>query len=275
MLRMFPFSHRLKIESYHSDMGGLLTTSPLWYGVGGFLGRPISVFPMACMFLIWLNIRLFSWILVMMISLSIRSVIPCNLLHFPVICWLDMASKTCWTVVSHFLTMLRIQTLVLFLAGNAWLNGLLFSDLHIYGMLWCSKDCVTIPMGVLLGGKLTLTLNISSFIKGLSDSLIFNVVRVDIFFPIISSETGDHPFPNLLLCSSNFSDEKYLSFLVWGSQHFCCLCNPWMILFVFCKSNCLGDDVKGCISHPNVLSSCMLGFLPYHKKWSEVLSNIM
>ena len=35
----------------------------------------------------------------------------------------------------------------------------------------------------------------------------------------ISLEPGDHPLPNLLSCSSNFSDEKYLSLLVCVSHH--------------------------------------------------------
>ena len=52
-----------------------------------------------------------------------------------------MASKTCWTVFGYFLTMLSIQTLVLFIAGG--------------GMIpWA------IPIGVPLGGKLTLVLNV-------------------------------------------------------------------------------------------------------------------
>ena len=37
--------------------------------------------------------------------------------------------------------------------------------------------------------------------------------------------------------------------------------------------NILGEEVMGYISHPKVLSSWMLGFLPYHAKWDEVLSN--
>ena len=37
--------------------------------------------------------------------------------------------------------------------------------------------------------------------------------------------------------------------------------------------NYIGDDVMGNVSHPNVLSSCMLGFLPYHAKRVDILSN--
>ena len=40
------------VESYHSDLKGLLTTSPILYDVGGFVGRLISLLPMACMCLI-------------------------------------------------------------------------------------------------------------------------------------------------------------------------------------------------------------------------------
>ena len=58
------------------------------------------------------------------------------------------------------------------------------------------------------------------FDKGVVWEIHFNVGRVEIFDPIIDSELGDHHFPSLLLCSSNFSDEPYLSFLVCGPQNF-------------------------------------------------------
>ena len=74
-------------------------------------------------------------------------------------------------------------------------------------------------MGVPLGVKLTLPSNISSLIKVLSERSIFNVGRMEIFLPIISSEPGDQPLTNLLLCSSNFSDEQYLSLFVCGYHH--------------------------------------------------------
>ena len=71
--------------------------------------------------------------------------------------------------------------------------------------------------------------------KGGSERSIFNVWRVKIFVPVISSKLCDHPFPNLFLCSSNFADEQYLSFLVFGSYHFSVsllLVYPGMILLV-------------------------------------------
>ena len=37
--------------------------------------------------------------------------------------------------------------------------------------------------------------------------------------PSISSEPGDHYLPNLLLCSSIFSDDQYFIFLVCGYYH--------------------------------------------------------
>ena len=37
----------------------------------------------------------------------------------------------------------------------------------------------------------------------------------------------------------------------------------------------LRDDVIGYISHPKVLSSWVIVFWPYHKKWGEVLSNAL
>ena len=56
--------------------------------------------------------------------------------------------------------------------------------------------------------------------KGQYERSIFNIVRVELFVPIIGSEPGDHPLLSLLLCSSNFSDEQYLRFLVCGSHNF-------------------------------------------------------
>ena len=65
-----------------------------------------------------------------------------------------MASKICWTGVGFFLPILRIQTLVLFLSGNAWFHGMLFPDKEIYDMFWCSQYDVTMLMGVPPGEKL-------------------------------------------------------------------------------------------------------------------------
>ena len=58
------------------------------------------------------------------------------------------------------------------------------------------------------------------FNEGLIWKINFNVGRVGIFVPVISSEPGDHNLPNILLYSSTFSYEQYLSFLVCGSQNF-------------------------------------------------------
>ena len=137
-----------------------MTTYPIWSGFVGFVWIPISLFPMSCMCLIWLNMHLFYWKFVLIISLSMWAVMTCTLLHFPVGFWLEMASKNCWTVIHYFLPMMRIQILVLFLDRNSCFHGLLFSYWDMYYMLWCSQYCVTMPMVVPLGGKLTLTLNI-------------------------------------------------------------------------------------------------------------------
>ena len=70
------------------------------------------------------------------------------------------------------------------------------------------------PIGLPIGGKFTVTSNISSMMKGCYEILMINVVGVENFVPVISSEPGYHKFPNLLLRSSNFEDEKYFGFLV-------------------------------------------------------------
>ena len=143
-----------------------MNTSPIWYFVGSFVGRLIGLFPMNWMCMIWLNTYLFYWRLVLIMYLSLRAVMTRTLLHFPVSFLLEMDYKTCWTVVGYFLPMPRIQKMVLFLDGNKWLHGLLFAYWLIYDILWCSKYCVKMPMGILLGRKLILTSNISSLIKG-------------------------------------------------------------------------------------------------------------
>ena len=84
-------------------------------------------------------------------------------------------------------------------------------------MLWCSQYCATMPMSVPTSRKLTLASNISYFMKGWSDRSILNVVRVEVFVTSTSSEPGDHTLPKLLLCPSNFANEQYLSYLVFGS----------------------------------------------------------
>ena len=97
----------------------------------------------------------------------------------------------------------------------------------------------------------------------------FNVGRVEIFLPVIISEPGYHSLPNLLLCSSNFADEKYLSLLVCGSHNFIVdlmLVQPTNDTYCFLSSNVLGDEVMGYISHPRVLISWIMRFLPYHAK---------
>ena len=105
---------------------------------------------------------------------------------------------------------------------------------------------------------------------------IFNFGRVEVFVPIIISEPGDLPLPNLLLCSSKISDEQYLILLVCGSHHFIvALLFVYPINYPSCVllSKFLGDDLMGYISHPNVLISWMLVFLPYHAKWGDILFN--
>ena len=107
---------------------------------------------------------------------------------------------------------------------------------------------------------------------------IFNVRRVNIFLPSIISEPGDHPLPNVLFYLSNFVDELYLSLLVRESHHFIVsLMFMWTMndnSYVL-SSNFSGDDLIGCISNPNVLSSWMLGCLPYHVKWGAIFSKAM
>ena len=172
------------------------------------------------MCLIWLNMHLFSWRLVLRMSLSLQVVMECNVFNIHMSFWIEMDSKTRWTDVGSFMQMLRIQKLVLFLAGNSWLHGILFYYWDIYDMLWCSQYCVIIPMGVPCWWKMNISLKYIIFDKGMIWEVNFNVERLEMFVPSIISEPGDQPLPNLLLCSPNFSYEKYLSLLVWVTSFY-------------------------------------------------------
>ena len=143
------------------------------------------MFPISWMCLIWLNMHIFYWRLVLIMSLSMQAVMIYTLLNFSVSFWLDIASKIFWNIVGYFMPMMRIQKFVLFISKNAWFHGMLFADWDVYDILWCSEYCNTMPMGVPLGGKLTLTSNISSLIKGWYEMSGFNILREELFVPSI------------------------------------------------------------------------------------------
>ena len=184
---IFPFSHYLKRLNHTIQiLRGLLTTSPIWSGVGVFYSNTDYFFPIAWMCRVWLNVDLFSWRLVLKMFLSLRAVMTWTLFYFPVSCWLEIASKTVWTIAGSFMSLLRIHTLVQFFSGKAWFCGQLFVDWDLYYMLWCLQYCTTILIRVNFGGKSTWTSNISSLMKVWSEGSIFNVGSVKVFFTIIS-----------------------------------------------------------------------------------------
>ena len=98
----FIFSYFSNIDSYYYDVRIIFTTSPMWYGVGGFVGMLISVLPISWMCLILLNMVLFYCGFFLVVILSLRSVITWTLLNFPVSCWLEKSSMTCCNVVGYF-----------------------------------------------------------------------------------------------------------------------------------------------------------------------------
>ena len=120
-----------KNESYKSDLRGLLTTYPLWYCIGCFVWGLIILFIMFWRCMIWLDIDLFSWRFVLTIFLSLRVVMTWTLLHLPVTCLLNMASKNCCTVVGYFMPMFNIKKGVLFLSRKEWFHGLIFIEWEI------------------------------------------------------------------------------------------------------------------------------------------------
>ena len=142
-----------------------MTTSPIWSGVGDFLGR-IIIFPYGLDVSYLIQYKSVLLKIFLAIFLSLQDVMKWTLLHFPVSFWLDIVYGTCWTVVGYFIKIINIYTLVLFCAVKSKFQGILFVYWEIYDMLWCSHYFATIPIGVPLGGKLSVTSNISYFVKG-------------------------------------------------------------------------------------------------------------
>ena len=149
------FSSFGMIGSYQSGLRGILTTKQIWSGVGGFARIIMSLLYISCMFLIWFNIDMFSWMFFLKMFLSMQAVFTRTLLYFPVDCCFDRYSITWWTVVGSFIPILIIHTLVLFIAIKSRFQGIFFADWEIYDMLWGSQYCTTIPKLVPLGVKLT------------------------------------------------------------------------------------------------------------------------
>ena len=103
------FSSFEKIESIQSDLRIILTTSPIWSGVVGFVEIIISFSPIDWMCLIWLNIDLFYWWFFLTVLFVSQG---CNDVHFPVSFWIDISSRTCWNVVDSFIP------IIMFLVGK-------------------------------------------------------------------------------------------------------------------------------------------------------------
>ena len=103
-----------------------------------------SFFPIA-----WMCLFYWRWIGFLedflKIFFSIRYLMTRIMLHLPVICWFDMDSMTCCTVVVSFLIIIITHTLVLFIEGDVWFHGIFFIYWETYDMLWCSQYCSTIP----------------------------------------------------------------------------------------------------------------------------------
>ena len=117
----------------------------------------------------------YRYVLLMICSNNVLVYVGCNEVN-PVEISCDMLtwyiSRTIWNVVGSFIPMLRIHKLALFLAAKARFQGILFVDLDIYKMLWCSQYCTTMPIWLPLGEKLTGTSNIPYFMKGRYERLI-------------------------------------------------------------------------------------------------------
>ena len=116
----------LNIESHHSNQRGILTTSPIWYGDGGFYGIIISLFSSSWMCLIWFNMDRFYQIFVIKILFSLCDAMTWIFLNLTVIYWAETVSMTCCADVVTFHTIIIIHALVLSLACDDWFHGVLF-----------------------------------------------------------------------------------------------------------------------------------------------------
>ena len=70
------------------------------------------------------------------------------------------------------------------------------------------------PIGVTLGGKATVSSNISYLMKGLSGIYFYIFEGYYVYVTFNRLEPGEKPLTKILLFLSNFADEKYLSLLV-------------------------------------------------------------
>ena len=185
------------------------------YGVGGFVGILIifSRLPICVWFDIFLDIGSDD-VLISAVSYDIFPIaFSCELLtwdgfkNFSWWCWFFSTNaedpKMC--PVSSWKCM--IPWAVIFWLRDVWhvvIFTVLYVDANIKASWW----------------KVTITSKISYLIKGWYERSFLIFGRVEVFVPIISSNPGDQPFPNLLLCSSKILDEHYLSLYVCGSHNF-------------------------------------------------------
>ena len=96
------FSSFENMESHQSDIRGRLTRLSIWSGAGVLVWILISLFPITHIIMVSLNKNIVSLIFFLVMLLSPWDVMVWTLLHFPVICWPYISSKTCWTVILLF-----------------------------------------------------------------------------------------------------------------------------------------------------------------------------
>ena len=118
-------SYFSKIKSYNSALRENFTTSPMWSGVKRYAGRLISLFQIACMCLILLNIDIFlgGFSSIYFTPFRLWWCGPCYILLY-IFDW----RQTCCSVVGYFIPIMRIQTLVVFIIYNDMFRGILLFD---------------------------------------------------------------------------------------------------------------------------------------------------
>ena len=158
------------------------------------------MFLISLIWIIWLNIDIFSWIFFFTVLLSLEDVMTWTLLNFTVSCSLDIYSINFCTVVGSFIPLMRIHTLVLFLAGQ--------STVPVDIVCWPGDIGHIVILTLMCNGANSITywweryshFKYIIFDEGVIWEINFNVIRMETFMAVMILEPGDHPFTNLLLC---------------------------------------------------------------------------
>ena len=137
--------------------------------------------------------------------MSMRAVMKWTLFHFLVSSWLHIDYKTRWTIVGSFLSMMRIQKLVIFFAQEGRIS---WAVIHLLGNISHVIMFIVLCYNTNRSTswwEINMDFKHIIFYKGMIWEVNFNVGKLEVFLPSMSSEPGEHLLTNILLCSSKIS----------------------------------------------------------------------